>query len=78
MLGKAKLDVTGHRWVAALANYNFTLKYRAGKNNADADGLSRLFANTDVVKAVCQSADYPFPEGVVADCAHRWLTTLVQ
>ena len=38
----AKLDATGHRWLASLANYNFEIKYRPGKQNADADGLSRL------------------------------------
>ena len=38
----AKLDATGHRWLAELSNYNFTIKYRSGKKNADADGLSRL------------------------------------
>lgn len=36
----AKLNATGHRWVAELADYNFTIHYRPGKNNADADGLS--------------------------------------
>ena len=38
----AKLDATGHRWVAALAAYNFTLHYRLGKTNVDADALSRI------------------------------------
>ena len=42
----AKLDATGQRWMAALAGYNFSLRYRAGRNNADADGLSRLDMNT--------------------------------
>ena len=37
----AKLDATGQRWVASLSGYNFTVWYRNGKNNADADGLSR-------------------------------------
>ncbi|XP_022110670.1 uncharacterized protein LOC110990125 [Acanthaster planci] len=37
----AKLDATGHRWLAALANYNFVIKYRPGRHNSDADGLSR-------------------------------------
>ena len=36
-----KLDATGQRWIAALSNYNFDIKYRSGKKNADADGLSR-------------------------------------
>ena len=41
VLRSAKLDATGHRWLAALAAYNFDIHYRPGKNNADADGLSR-------------------------------------
>ena len=42
ILTTAKLDATGHRWVAALAAYNFTLHYRPGKANIDADALSRI------------------------------------
>lgn len=37
----AKLDACGHRWLAGLSNFNFSIKYRAGKKNQDADGLSR-------------------------------------
>ena len=37
-----KLNPTDHRWLASLAPYDFTITYRAGKSNADADGLSRL------------------------------------
>ena len=42
VLTTAKLDATGQRWVAALANYNFDIYYRSGKTNADADALSRI------------------------------------
>ena len=37
----AKLDATGQRWLAALANYDISIKYRTGKTNVDADLLSR-------------------------------------
>ena len=37
----AKLNATGMRWVNELSEYHFTLKYKPGKNAADADGLSR-------------------------------------
>ena len=42
ILTTIKLDATGHRWVAALAAYNFTLNYRPGKTNIDMDALSRI------------------------------------
>ena len=47
ILPKAKLDATGQRWVAALSNYNFTLTYRSGAQNIDADTLSRRPDNTE-------------------------------
>ncbi len=37
----AKLNATGPRWVAELADFHFTIRYHPGKNNNDADGLSR-------------------------------------
>ena len=46
ILTSAKLDATGQRWVAALSAYDFTLSYRSGINNADADGLSRKVPET--------------------------------
>ena len=41
ILTTAKLDATGQCWIASLSDYNFTIKYRSGSKNADADGLSR-------------------------------------
>ena len=38
----AKLDATGHRLIAALSNYTFSISYKPGKNNKDADALSRI------------------------------------
>ncbi|KAK3085220.1 hypothetical protein FSP39_000156 [Pinctada imbricata] len=66
VLTSAQLDATGHRWIAALAAYNFDLKYRPGRNNADADAMSRLpgiledhrtsdTVTCDSIKAICQS-----------------------
>ena len=58
----AKLDATGHRWLAELSNYNFSIKYRSGKKNADADALSRLQESEtvttvfpEVIKPICQT-----------------------
>jgi transposase InsO family protein len=42
ILTTAKLDATGHRWLAALSAYDFEIHYRPGKKNTDADILSRL------------------------------------
>ena len=48
-LTTAKLDATGQRWVASLANYNCKIFYRSGKLNAEADALSRIpWGNTQV------------------------------
>ena len=40
-MSSAKLDATGHRWVEELPDYNFTIKYRPGKMNVDANVLSK-------------------------------------
>ena len=61
VLSTAKLDATSHRWLASLANFDFTISYRSGKSNVDADALSRLPTSScpgtvifsDVVKALC-------------------------
>ena len=42
VLTSAKLDAYGQRWIAKLANYNFTIRYRCGQNNVQADALSRI------------------------------------
>ena len=42
VLSSAKLNATGLRWVNELADFNFTIKYRPGKVNCDADTLSRI------------------------------------
>lgn len=42
VLTTAKLNASGQCWVAELADFNFTIKYRPGRTNADADGLSRM------------------------------------
>lgn len=41
VLTTAKLDATGYRWLSALSTFSFQLQYRAGKQNIDADALSR-------------------------------------
>ena len=49
ILTTAKLDATGQRWVASLANYNLKIFYRSGKLNVEADALSQIpWENTQV------------------------------
>lgn len=38
----AKLNATGHRWIAELTDFNFTIKYHPGHSNTVADTLSRM------------------------------------
>ena len=47
ILSTAKLDATGHRWLASLSVYNFDIKYRPGRCNTNADILSRLPQESD-------------------------------
>ena len=42
VLTSTKLDACGQRWVAKLANYNFSIKYRCGVSNTEADALGRI------------------------------------
>jgi hypothetical protein len=41
VLTSAKLNATGQRWLASLAAFHFDIRYRPGRNNADADALRR-------------------------------------
>ena len=69
ILTSAKLDATGQRWVANLANYTFSIKYKSGKSNIDADALSRnpwdMQVDTTIVKSIIdeeKSTQTPFYE----------------
>ena len=57
ILTTAKLDATGQRWVANLANYTFSIKYKSGKSNVDVDvdALSRSPWNMQVDTAIVKS-----------------------
>ena len=65
ILTTAKLDATGHRWVAALSNYTFSISYKPGRNNTDADALSRIQwpeavdISSQTVHAVCEGVQAP-------------------
>ena len=53
VLTMAKLDVTGQRWVAALALYNFKIYYRSGKLNVNADALLRIPCDAEEIAQSC-------------------------
>ena len=51
-LQTARLGAVEQRWAAQLASFTFDIKYRPGKNNANADALSRFPVNASNVMAV--------------------------
>ena len=76
ILSTAKLDTTGQCWVASLANYDFTIHYRSGKQNTEADALFRIKwqHEDDVqVKAILargSNADTTIPLGINSNNVH--------
>ena len=78
IFSSAHLDAAGHRWVASLADYNFSLEYQKGKDNTVADFLShvenclpeeevvealrRVEILAPAVKAMLDNADTPITE----------------
>lgn len=59
VLTTAKLNATTHRWVAELADFNFCIRYRPGKLNGDADGLSRMPLDMDKYMQECSQEMQP-------------------
>lgn len=53
VLSTAKLNATGCRWVAELADFHFTVKYRPGRENIDADSLSRMPLDIETYMEEC-------------------------
>ena len=58
VMSSPNLDAMGHRWVAALANFNMSLEYQKGTDNKVADCLSRVTERLDErsVKALIERA----------------------
>lgn len=59
VLSTAKLNATTHRWVAELADFQFSIKYRPGKVNGDADGLSRMSLSMEEYMQTCTQIVHP-------------------
>ena len=53
VLSTAKLNATGSRWVAELADFHLIIKYRPGRENGDADGLSRMPCDIEEMMGNC-------------------------
>ena len=76
ILTTAKLDTTRQWWVASLANYDFTIQYRSGKQNTEADALSRIkWQHEDDVQvrailARGSNADTTIPLGINSNNVH--------
>ena len=65
VLTTVKLNATGHRWVAALSNYTFSIIYKHGMGHKDADALScirwpeAMELDSQTVHAVCEGVQAP-------------------
>ena len=69
ILTTAKLDATGHRWLADLSSFDFDIHYKPGKSNTDADALSRTpqgYISRDVFQGLCEGKDSQH-------CDEEWL-----
>lgn len=62
-LQTARLGATEQRWVAQLASYDVEVKYRSGRENSNADALSRVPVPSTVTQMarVCMLSSAPWP-----------------
>ncbi len=69
-----KLNAAGQWWVSELADYHFTLKYRPGTANRDADFLSRRPVPIEVTVKECTQECEPEVLGSIWEAlkAERW------
>ncbi|KAK3516859.1 hypothetical protein QTP70_027085 [Hemibagrus guttatus] len=67
VLTTAKLNATTHRWIAELADYNFTIKYRPGHIHRDADVLSRMPLDMQRYMQACSQEASPRVISAVTD-----------
>ena len=69
VLTTAKLNAVGQRWVNELADFNFEIKYKPGKENVDADYLSRRPRDIKEMKQLCTETVSQATTGAV----HAWV-----
>ena len=65
VLTTAKLNAVGMRWVTELGEYQFTIHYKRGKENLDADYLSRRSLPVEELKKSCTETIQPSSLGAV-------------
>jgi hypothetical protein len=79
ILSTAKLDATCQRWVSQLSSYSFSLEYRSGKQNIDADALSRIKwpeqISESVVSAVMDAKAVDQPALIEAVCLSQHIVS---
>ena len=69
VLSSAKLNATGLRWVGELADFNFTIRYRPGRINVDADTLSRVPLDINKLMETCtEETTQDTLKAVVSSC----------
>lgn len=73
VLSTAKLNATGQRWVAELADFDITIKYRPGRENCDADGLSRMPCDIETMIEEC-SEEMSSPSVQTTSCGNECFT----
>ena len=73
VLSMAKLDATGHPWLVELGSFDFSISYRAGNLNGDADALSRRPQHLEgsMIKQLCLAEDLIDPCGELVDIMER-------
>ena len=54
VLSTMKLDATGHRWIAGLANFNFIIYYWSEKSSVEADALLGIQWNEAITSETVQ------------------------
>ena len=59
VMRSTKLNANGQRWVSELSEFNFTVKYRPGVINKDADCLSRIPLDISKYQGLCEEEMTP-------------------
>ena len=79
VMTQKKLPALEQRWVNALASFDFKIRYRSGKSNTNADGLSRRPHVTEEAETIsscmastlhCTAVPTPFRRAILNDVQH--------